>query len=167
MSQSPSSRAEALAAGAKRYKTGIPCKYGHDAERYASSQGCCECDLLSAAKRSATYRAKDPFRRRMMSTRSKCKLEGIPFEEEAYYAAWAARGTHCPCLGVEFTYNVVGERPGPNSPELDRIIPELGYVRGNIWVICHQANKMKNDGTWQELRAIADAVERRITEGPQ
>ena len=167
MSQLPSTAAEAKKIGAKRYVTGRPCKYGHTGERYASSYACCECDTAKGAARSAKYRAKDPFRRRMMSTRSKCKLQSIPFDEEAYYAAWAARGTHCPCLGVEFVVPTVGEQMTASAPELDRIIPALGYVRGNIWVICRQANKMKNDGTWQQLRAIADAVRVRITEGPQ
>ena len=162
MSQLPSTAAEAKKVGSLRYATGRPCKYGHTGERYTSNQACTICDLRKGAKRSAAYRAKDPFRRRMQCTRSKCLKEGIPFEEEAYYAAWAARGAHCPCLGVEFEAPVVGERPGPDSPELDRIVPELGYVRGNIWVICHQANKMKNNGTWQQLMRIAISIKEKI-----
>ena len=57
---------------------------------------------------------------------------------------------------------VDGKRPGrgkkgavPSSPSLDRIIPELGYVPGNVQVISHQANTMKSNATLKELKAFA------------
>jgi HNH endonuclease len=37
------SRAEALAKGLKRYRTGKPCKQGHFAERFVINCACCEC----------------------------------------------------------------------------------------------------------------------------
>jgi hypothetical protein len=37
------SRADALAAGLKRFYTGRVCHAGHRAERYANSGVCCEC----------------------------------------------------------------------------------------------------------------------------
>jgi 5-methylcytosine-specific restriction endonuclease McrA len=39
----PVTRAEAKIMGAKRYFTGKPCRRGHVAERYISSQACIEC----------------------------------------------------------------------------------------------------------------------------
>ena len=30
-----------------------------------------------------------------------------------------------------------------NSPTVDRLNPELGYEKDNIWIICHQCNKTK------------------------
>ena len=38
-----------------------------------------------------------------------------------------------------------------SSPSLDRIIPELGYVKGNIQVVSYKANTMKSDATLTEL----------------
>ncbi len=54
----------------------------------------------------------------------------------------------CPVLGIEL-------KPGENmkvdsSPSLDRIIPELGYVKGNIAVISLKANQLKSNGTIAE-----------------
>jgi hypothetical protein len=64
----------------------------------------------------------------------------------------------CPILGVRLKSNVGGHMK-TNSPSLDRIIPELGYVRGNIEVISRRANTIKNDGTAEEHRKIADHID--------
>lgn len=45
-----------------------------------------------------------------------------------------------------------------NSPSLDRIDSTIGYVPGNVWVISHRANSMKNDASAEELVAFARAV---------
>jgi hypothetical protein len=40
-----------------------------------------------------------------------------------------------------------------NSPSLDRIDNNKGYVKGNVIIVCSRANCIKNDGTWQEIMA--------------
>lgn len=53
-------------------------------------------------------------------------------------------------------YSMTGTRGGgPNSPTLDRIRPDLGYVKGNVIVISGRANRIKSDATIEELRDIA------------
>lgn len=37
------------------------------------------------------------------------------------------------------------------APTVDRIVPELGYVKGNVVVISYRANAMKNDATQEDL----------------
>lgn len=59
----------------------------------------------------------------------------------------------CPVLGVELVRGV-GVREN-NSPSLDRIIPALGYVRGNVMVISWRANRIKADASVRELDMIA------------
>ena len=44
----------------------------------------------------------------------------------------------CPALGIKL--EVSPNRASPNSPSLDRIVPELGYIKGNIQVISNKAN---------------------------
>jgi hypothetical protein len=46
----------------------------------------------------------------------------------------------------------------PNGPQLDRIVPELGYVEGNVAFISHRANRIKDNGTMQEHYNIADWI---------
>lgn len=52
------SRQEALAAGAARYFTNVPCRNGHVAERYVASKTCCECANITANKTKAKNRSK-------------------------------------------------------------------------------------------------------------
>jgi len=66
---------------------------------------------------------------------------------------------YCPVLNLKLEV-ATGYRTD-NSPSLDRIIPELGYVRGNVRVISWRANLLRRDATLAELEAIV-ADERRL-----
>lgn len=59
----------------------------------------------------------------------------------------------CPYLGVKLV-----PFSEWSSPSLDKIIPELGYVKGNIQVISTKANTMKNSATHDELVRFAEAI---------
>lgn len=65
----------------------------------------------------------------------------------------------CPALGIALNYSVQGTVE-PNSPTIDRIVPELGYTRGNVRVISHRANAIKRDASAREIQAVADYVKR-------
>lgn len=60
----------------------------------------------------------------------------------------------CPVLGIELGWS--NKKTEQNSPSLDRIIPELGYVRGNVMVISYRANALKSNAMPHELRLVAD-----------
>ena len=62
----------------------------------------------------------------------------------------------CPVLGIPIhVAPLQGKRaPSAGSPSLDRLIPEDGYVPGNIRVISHRANMLKNNATIAELEAV-------------
>jgi hypothetical protein len=77
---------------------------------------------------------------------------GLPFDIEPSDIVIPRR---CPVFGVEFT-GAVGEGPRPTSPTLDRIHPEMGYVRGNIAVISKRANDIKSYGTAAEHCRVAE-----------
>lgn len=61
----------------------------------------------------------------------------------------------CLYLGRLIDWDVRGSGPSPMSPTLDRIVPQLGYVKGNVQVISHQANKMKNNASFEDLRTFS------------
>ncbi len=60
--------------------------------------------------------------------------------------------THCPILGIKINYfnKVISD----NSPSLDRIIPSKGYVKGNVRVISALANRIKSNGTIEQLEKV-------------
>lgn len=57
----------------------------------------------------------------------------------------------CPVLGIPMQ---VGGH-AHNSPSIDRIDNDIGYVRGNIRVISYRANWIKSNATPEELVAVA------------
>jgi hypothetical protein len=64
----------------------------------------------------------------------------------------------CPVLGIPLKYGY-GKRSN-NSASLDKFIPELGYVPGNVAIISDLANRIKNNATAAEVRAVADWMEK-------
>jgi hypothetical protein len=60
----------------------------------------------------------------------------------------------CPILSIPI---VLGERRSDNSPSLDRLVPEKGYVPGNVRVISDKANRLKGDRTLRQLQQKAIA----------
>lgn len=58
----------------------------------------------------------------------------------------------CPALGIDLCWT--NNKLLDNSPTLDRIIPELGYVKGNIAVISNKANRIKTDASFEELGKV-------------
>lgn len=71
----------------------------------------------------------------------------------------------CPLLGLRLVprmnrYDKRGLQP--DSPSIDRIRPELGYVKGNVWVISHKANTIKSDASLDDLRKIVAGLEARL-----
>lgn len=66
----------------------------------------------------------------------------------------------CPIFGIPLK---VGKgRSEPDSPSLDRIIPEKGYVKGNVVWLSMRANAMKNNGTAEEHRKIANWIDEMV-----
>jgi hypothetical protein len=60
----------------------------------------------------------------------------------------------CPLRGVPL--NVGTGQHTDDSPTLDRKDPRLGYVRGNVWVISHKANRLKGSFTPNELKTFCE-----------
>jgi hypothetical protein len=73
--------------------------------------------------------------------------------------------THCPIFGVELEY--AGEKGlnRPNMASIDKIIPALGYVVGNVAIISRRANTIKNDASLEDLEALASWLRRRLNNG--
>lgn len=65
----------------------------------------------------------------------------------------------CPILGIELIRGAtINNRD--NAPSMDRIVPELGYIPGNIAVMSFRANRLKNDGNIEEIRKVLEWLEK-------
>lgn len=65
--------------------------------------------------------------------------------------------THCPILGIPLVFGT--GMATDNSPSVDRIRSNEGYIKGNIIIISHRANTIKNNATVEELYKIAKFYE--------
>lgn len=83
--------------------------------------------------------------------RQRALKNGIPFDLVAHEMEWP---THCPVFGVELNYTA-GFPPPDNAVSVDRIIPENGYVKGNVQVISWLANRMKSNASRNQILAFA------------
>jgi len=127
-------------------------------DRPGSSDGkrsaCIECesnahkgynpDVHGPAQR--RWRKAHPERWMWQYVKGRAKSKGIPFtldREDIVIPEF------CPILGIPLIGGVGVS--SPNSPSLDKIRPELGYVKGNVQVVSMRANAMKNDASMEEL----------------
>jgi len=102
------------------------------------------------------WRIKNPKKYLLSRARGRAKIEGIPFtitEDDFNIPEYCPIFRH---LKLEFSSGR-GTRPD-NIPTLDKIVPSLGYVSGNVAVISMRANRLKSDASAQELQAILDWV---------
>lgn len=98
-------------------------------------------------------RADDPKTYLVNAAKRRASKRGIPFDLTPADIEIPER---CPVLGIPMLPSSSGSgRACDSSPSLDRIIPSLGYVRGNVEVISWRANRLKGDGTLDEVERIA------------
>ena len=86
--------------------------------------------------------------------RSRAKKAGLPCSIDASDLQIPLL---CPVLGIPL-FRVAGKYCD-NSPSVDRIFPDLGYVKGNVAVISWKANRIKSDcGDPKVFEAIASYI---------
>lgn len=98
---------------------------------------------------------KNPEKMMLRSAKHRAKVKGLPFNIEL---SDIVIPEFCPVLGLELKANAGAGGAKRNSPSLDRIIPNLGYVKGNVQVISNAANLLKGDSTAEEMLLFAEWV---------
>lgn len=111
---------------------------------------------LIAASMEYVYR---PTHRMFLDAKRRAKAKGIRFEiNESNLIVPAI----CPVLGIKIIPGAKrnGMWLANESPSLDRIIPSLGYVKGNVRVISNRANTLKSNATPIEIMKVcADTID--------
>lgn len=110
----------------------------------------------AAAQRAKDWRRNHPEQMLHISAKRRAIKLNIPFNIEITDIVIPKT---CPITGLELSINQQGSYgPSMNSPTLDRIHPELGYVKGNVAVISFKANKWKSDMTKQNIETLLQYV---------
>lgn len=167
-------REAAIILGEKFYNTGMPCARGHFAPRRTSNSICTECEKINRdtyrktdkyeIRRRASYErsyAKDPTRFIYDRAMGRARRKNLLFDltHEYVKSLWPEDGL-CPAIGIPLIPNVGGGNQNHNSPSLDKIDPNGGYVVGNVAIISTLANQMKADGATPDLlRKLASWLE--------
>ena len=129
--------------------------YQNNPERRARQVEYRRAHLVHYAELQRNYRLTHPKETLVTQAKSRAKKRQLPFNISVAMIDWP---THCPILGIELDYHCMhtgARKIQPNSPTLDRRVNELGYVAGNVFVLSHRANRMKQDATPAELAAMA------------
>jgi len=133
-----------------------------DPEKRAKANACALKYNKAAQKRIVSSPLTWPIRA-VTRLRYIAKTKNLPFNMEA---ADIVIPPVCPVLGLPFVFGADGYRH-PHGPSVDRIIPALGYVKGNVRVICNLANRLKHELTdAADLRKVVADLESRSKETP-
>ncbi len=158
------------------YYTGKPCKHGHLSERFVNGGACKECRHLIGKKYReenreeynkycrekkkqsySTEKRREIYQRNITvelynQAKNRAKRDSIPFTIDLEDVIIP---TVCPVLEVPISFT-----EKEMAPSLDKKINELGYVKGNVFVVSKRANRLKNDASIDEIRKILKYMEK-------
>lgn len=124
-------------------------KAAYDKDRYTNDEEFRNRRLESSRK---SYR-NNYVKKLISGAKLRSQKLGLPFDIEE---SDIVIPEFCPVFG--FKLEVSSGRPSDNSPSIDKIIPELGYTKGNVRVISYLANRMKSNATPEQLITFAEWV---------
>lgn len=107
---------------------------------------------LSPAEYHKGYRERNHEQCLLSAARNRARKKSIPFDITVKDIIIPL---HCPILGIPLTRNMGSHGGCSSSASLDKIKPELGYVKGNVQVISLLANNMKSSANEEQLKQFA------------
>jgi|LakMenEpi03Aug12_release.lakeMendotaPanAssembly.Ray.scaffolds.fasta_scaffold877081_2 hypothetical protein len=128
-----------------------PCYNKRRRERYANG------DSVRILKAKNLRRKNNPEAELLRTAKHRAKRKNIPLDitlEDIIIPEY------CPVLGIKL-FNGTNVACY-NSPTIDRIKPELGYVKGNIQVLSYRANMLKSNATIEELEKVLEHLKKMV-----
>lgn len=126
-------------------------------ERSAKSRRtvCIICRREGQRRRYKKHCEENPFKVKLNKAKARAERFDLPFDLDAEYLESLWTGI-CPVYSIPIQ---MGERNSEYSAELDRKVPSLGYVKGNVAFISRKANRIKGEWLAEDLRKILDYLE--------
>lgn len=106
------------------------------------------------------YRDKNRFAIRMRSARHRASDKGLPFDLDVAHLKGIWTGV-CPVFGTPLSLKA--PKGSSEAAELDRVVPEKGYVKGNVQWLSQRANRIKDDASIEDLERIIEWLKSRLT----
>ena len=102
---------------------------------------------------------------RLTTLRGSCKRRKIDINLDLDYLINIFPNNYkCPVLGIKMIWGgKIKNKGGPSmeSPSVDRIIPNKGYVKGNVTWMSMRANYIKQDASSKELSLVASWLKKK------
>ena len=128
------------------------------------TKSCGKCDyksrMISLKKRThglATKGSPTPEYQMWARAKRRAEAEGLPFDLNP---ADISIPDMCPVFG--WPLKVGNGASHDASPSLDKLDPSKGYVKGNVWVISHLANRIKNNASLEKLQSVTLALQNQL-----
>ena len=126
-------------------------------------------------KRYREKKIKEPWLMMYKGIKYRAKQKSLDFDLTPEYIKSIWTDT-CPILGIPLypavfesggTRHTCKAKPQTNSPTMDRIDSDKGYIKGNVCIMSYRANMIKNCGTLDEHRKIVSFLERQEQQDQQ
>lgn len=103
----------------------------------------------------------------LYTVKRRAESKGLPFNLDHKYLC-AIAPNKCPVFKIDLAWGYGSTKAyghvADNSPSLDRIVPDRGYVKGNVAWISNKANTIKSSADEKELYAVADWLHKKRKE---
>ncbi len=137
-------------------------EFAKRSDRPAQRTTCKDCKRRIGRESYARNREAAFFRHKASAAKSRSSTKKLPFDLDVAHleSIWTGK---CPVFGIALVHTT--DRADECAPELDRIIPSKGYIRGNVAWLSRRANRLKNDVTAKELKQLIVWLESVSNEG--
>ena len=98
----------------------------------------------------------NPMRAMIQSARRRAVVQGLPFDD-AFMESMTIPDM-CPLLETPLIVRSGAKGAHIASPTFDKLVPYLGYVAGNVRIISHLANRMKNAASVEQLLVFKESI---------
>jgi len=132
----------------KQWRKNNPEKYKQYQKKYRDAH------YPQILQRTKDWRKNNPEKAMIQRVRARARLKGYEFNLELTDIMIPKV---CPIIAIDINKKVTG-KPRDDSPSLDRIDNTKGYIKGNVMVISHKANAMKQNATPEQLIKFAQWV---------
>lgn len=99
------------------------------------------------------YYRRDPRIRLIAGAKLRARQNGLEFD---LHPSDIVIPQACPVLGIPLIINEGGGTHSNNSPSLDRVDNNRGYVWDNVIIVSWRANRIKVDANIEELEKVVD-----------